>query len=230
MISRASFLENLERIQERIALACDRYGRNQEEVCLLPVTKNWPVDAVAHCQSAGIERVGENRVQEARAKQEQISGVQWDLIGHLQSNKINQVVGNFARIQTVDSVKLIKKLQIAAENKGQKCDIFLQVNAGNDPAKYGFMVDEVADALDQVLESPSLNIEGLMTIAPFAPEDPQVAQSCFQRLAKLRDSLQNSHHLSLQHLSMGMSDDLESAIAEGSTMIRVGSALFGTRD
>ena len=128
------------------------------------------MDAVAHCQSAGIERVGENRVQEARAKQEQISGVKWDLIGHLQSNKINQVVGNFARIQTVDSVKLIKKLQIAAENKVQKCDIFLQVNAGNDPAKYGFMVDEVTDALDQVLESPSLKIEGLMTIAPLLPK------------------------------------------------------------
>lgn len=230
MISRALFLENLEKIQERIALACDRYGRSQEDVCLLPVTKNWPVDAVAHCQSAGIERVGENRVQEARAKQEQISGVKWDLIGHLQSNKINQVVGNFARIQSVDSVKLIKKLQIVAEKTRQKCYIFLQVNAGDDPAKYGFREGEVADALDQVLESPCLKIEGLMTIAPFAPEDPQVAQSCFQRLANLRDSLQNSHHLSLQHLSMGMSDDLESAIAEGSTMIRVGSALFGTRD
>jgi pyridoxal phosphate enzyme (YggS family) len=229
MISRASFLENLEKIQERIALACDRCGRNQEDVCLLPVTKNWPVDAVAHCQSAGIERVGENRVQEARAKQEQISGVKWDLIGHLQSNKINQVMGKFSRVQTVDSVKLIRKLQSAAEKLGLICPVLLQVNAGEDPAKYGFNPGETASALEEALKATNLQVDGLMTIAPYAPEDPAVARACFAKLQEMRDRLQDSHGVSLPELSMGMSDDLDVAIAQGSTMIRVGSALFGSR-
>ena len=229
MISQEVFLNNLAVVKQRISDACAACGRNPQEVTLLPVTKNWPVDAVKHCVSSGIKRVGENRVQEAAIKQEQSEGVDWELIGHLQSNKVNQVVGRFARIQTLDSLKLIRKVQAAADKINHPMAILLQVNAGNDPAKYGFKIEESAFALDEILKSSHLLIEGLMTIAPYSPEDPSVARKCFDQLAGLRESLQESHGVSLDELSMGMSDDLVHAIAAGSTMIRVGSALFGSR-
>jgi pyridoxal phosphate enzyme (YggS family) len=230
MISRDEFEQNLAAIQERIRVACERNQREISEVSLLPVTKNWPVTAVEYCLDAGIPRVGENRVQEARSKQDEISGVEWELIGHLQSNKINQVMGKFARVQTVDSVKLIQKLQSAAERLDLICPILLQVNAGEDPAKYGFDSGETAAALDEALGAANLKVDGLMTIAPYAPENPAVARACFVKLQGIRDRLQDSCGVSLPELSMGMSDDLDSAIAQGSTMIRVGSALFGVRD
>jgi len=230
MISRDEFEQNLAAIQERIRVACERNQREISEVFLLPVTKNWPVAAVEYCRDAGIPRVGENRVQEAKSKQNEISGVEWELIGHLQSNKVNQVMGKFARVQTVDSLKLIQKLQSAAEKLDLICPILLQVNAGEDPAKYGFNSGETSAALEEALGAANLKVDGLMTIAPYAPENPAVARACFAKLQEIRDRLQDSHEVSLPELSMGMSDDLDSAIAQGSTMIRVGSALFGVRD
>lgn len=229
MIIREVFLNNLAALRQQVADACATCGRNPEEVSLLPVTKNWPVDAVEYCVSAGIHRVGENRVQEVALKQEQIDGVHWELIGHLQSNKVNHAVGRFARIQTLDSVKLIRKVQATAERINHPTAVLLQVNAGNDPAKYGFKLEESAFALDEILKSSHLRVDGLMAIAPFAPEEPSIARDCFDKLAELRQSLQNSHGVRLNELSMGMSDDLVHAIAAGSTMIRVGSALFGNR-
>ena len=230
MISRDEFEQNLAAIQERIRVACERNQREISEVFLLPVTKNWPVAAVEYCRDAGIPRVGENRVQEAKSKQNEISGVEWELIGHLQSNKVNQVMGKFARVQTVDSLKLIQKLQSAAEKLDLICPILLQVNAGEDPAKYGFNSGETSAALEEALGAANLKVDGLMTIAPYAPENPAVARACFAKLQEIRDRLQDSHEVLLPELSMGMSDDLDSAIAQGSTMIRVGSALFGVRD
>ncbi len=230
MISRDEFEQNLAAIQERIRVACERNQREISEVFLLPVTKNWPVAAVEYCRDAGIPRVGENRVQEAKSKQNEISGVEWELIGHLQSNKVNQVMGKFARVQTVDSLKLIQKLQSAAEKLDLICPILLQVNAGEDPAKYGFNSGETSAALEEALGAANLKVDGLMTIAPYAPENPAVARACFAKLQEIRDRLQDFHEVSLPELSMGMSDDLDSAIAQGSTMIRVGSALFGVRD
>jgi len=230
MISRDEFEQNLAAIQERIRVACERNQREISEVFLLPVTKNWPVAAVEYCRDAGIPRVGENRVQEAKSKQNEISGVEWELIGHLQSNKVNQVMGKFARVQTVDSLKLIQKLQSAAEKLDLICPILLQVNAGEDPAKYGFNSGETSAALEEALGAANLKVDGLMTIAPYAPENPAVARACFAKLQEIRYRLQDSHEVSLPELSMGMSDDLDSAIAQGSTMIRVGSALFGVRD
>ena len=229
MISREDFLSRLAELRAKIANACTSCGRNPDDVSLLPVTKNWPIDAVRYCQDASLSRVGENRVQEALSKQEQISGISWELIGHLQSNKVNQAVGRFARIQTLDSLKLIRKVQTASERIDQKTSLLLQINAGNDPAKYGFSMEEAPYALDEVHCCSHLQVDGLMTIAPYAPDDPSVAQNCFQKLADLRDKLCQKHGIKLPELSMGMSGDLEEAIGCGSTMIRVGSALFGTR-
>lgn len=230
MIEREVFFKNLESLRRRIINASSSNGRNPGEIKLLPVTKNWPFHAVRYCQEAGILAVGENRVQEARSKQASIEGMEWELIGHLQTNKINQTIGNFARIQTVDSLKLMNKLQHAAENKDVSLRILIQVNAGADPAKYGFSLESTAAALDFALSCQNLSVEGLMTIAPFSPEDRSVACNCFESLRNLRNDLEETRGHSLPELSMGMSNDLEQAIAAGSTMIRVGSALFGSRN
>lgn len=229
MISKEDFLFRLAEVRTKIVNACTSCGRNPDDVCLLPVTKNWPIDAVRYCQDAGLSRVGENRVQEALSKQDQISGISWELIGHLQTNKVNQAVSRFTRIQTLDSLKLIRKVQTASERIDRKTSLLLQINAGNDPAKYGFSMEEAPYALDEVHCCSHLQVDGLMTIAPYAPDDPSVAQNCFQKLADLRDKLCQKHGIKLPELSMGMSGDLEEAIGCGSTMIRVGSALFGTR-
>ena len=212
-------MHNLHILRKRINDACSLCGRDLEEVRLLPVTKNWSVSAVEYCRDAGLFGVGENRVQEAREKRDQISGVDWELIGHLQSNKVNQAVGIFSRIQTLDSIKLIKKVQVAAERIDQKTKVLLQVNAGNDPAKYGFSLANVPAALEQALGSSHLLVDGLMTIAPFAPDDPSVASTCFQKLADLKNALESSFAIKLRELSMGMSNDLKEAITCGSTMI-----------
>ena len=230
MIPQEDFLLNLHQLSLRIADACSKFGRQTNEVTLLPVTKNWPVDVVRYCSEVGINRVGENRVQEALSKQDQISGISWELIGHLQTNKVKHAVGRFARIQTIDSIKLIQKVQAVSESTGQKTKVLLQVNAGNDPAKYGFSINDAPFALDKVLNSSNLVVDGLMTIAPYVPDDLSVAKDCFRKLADLRSDLSQSHGVVLQELSMGMSDDLQEAIECGSTMIRVGSALFGKRN
>ncbi len=229
MISREQFLQNLRILRERVKEACSLCGRDLEEISLLPVTKNWPVSAVEYCRDVGLLRVWENRVQEAKEKYDQVPEIGWEMIGHLQSNKINQAVGIFSRIQTLDSLKLIRKLQAASARIDQKTSVLLQVNAGNDPAKHGFSVEDVPEALDEVLGSSHLCVDGLMTIAPFVPDDLSVASACFQKLADLKNILEASHGVKLRELSMGMSDDLKEAIACGSTMIRVGSALFGNR-
>ena len=230
MIEYEQFLFNLKEIRRKIENACVSCDRNPNEVSLLPVTKNWPVLAVEYCRDSGILKVGENRVQEATEKQAKITGIEWELIGHLQSNKVNQVVGCFSRIQTLDSIKIIRKVQAASERLDHKTRVLLQINSGNDPAKFGFSIDEASGALDEVMSSSHLIVDGLMTIAPYAPEDITVARDCFKKLAELKEILEQSHGVFLKELSMGMSDDLSTAIICGSTMIRVGSALFGSRN
>ena len=229
MIEEKKFLFNLEKVRQRIKDACDKSGRDMNEVTLLPVTKNWPVDAVRYCKNSKITQVGENRVQEATSKMDLIEGVEWELIGHLQSNKAKQVVGRFSRIQTVDSSKLLNRVDVASLASQVKTAILLQVNAGADPAKFGVSLADAPALLSQALKCEGLQVDGLMTIAPFAPDDPSVSAKTFFRLRNLRDQLASESGLPLKVLSMGMSGDLEQAVAEGSTMIRVGSSLFGDR-
>ena len=229
MISEEDFLINLSAVREKMADACSKCGRSVDEVKLLPVTKNWPVAAVQYCKNAGFQTVGENRVQEAREKQEVINGVNWELIGHLQSNKVNQVVGAFSRIQTLDSLKIIRRIDMAGQKMNIKSSVLLQVNTGNDPAKFGFHESEVEEAMRLALNATHLQVDGLMTIAPYVPDDLSVARNAFEKLAHLRDILEDRFEITLPELSMGMSEDLFDAISAGSTMIRVGSALWGQR-
>ena len=229
MLNEEQFRSNLAVVVSQIERFCLNFNRSPDEITLLPVTKKWPSEAVRFCQRAGVSRVGENRVQDALGKQQETSGILWELIGHLQSNKVNQVIGRFERIQTVDSLKLLGKLQAGAEQRGLKCKILLQVNTGDDPAKFGLLSEQVEAVLEHALASSNLLVEGLMTIAPYAPGEPSVARRAFGRLRELRDRLNEDFKVDMKELSMGMSGDLREAIESGSTMVRVGSALFGER-
>ena len=229
MISETEFLKNLQIVRDQIKSACVEYGRKESEISLLPVTKNWPFEVVEYCKRSGIRSVGENRVQEAVAKMEHVGGVSWELIGHLQSNKAKQVVGAFNRIQTVDSQKIAGKLGELSEKKRIKTKVLLQVKVLDDEAKYGCPPQELEGLINFALSFSSLQVEGLMTIAPYAPEDSEVARRAFIGLRELRDDLSDKMGIDLPELSMGMSMDLNQAIEAGSTMIRIGSALFGSR-
>jgi len=224
------FLNNLAEVRSRIARTCDACSRATEEVVLLPVTKTWPAEAARMAFSAGFCSVGENRVMEALEKMEEVTEEgHWELIGHLQSNKAKFIPNKFSRVQSVDSEKLLRRLDAAAANANSPLRVLLQVNAGNDPAKFGVTPKETDGFLEVALSCPNLKVEGFMTIAPLAPEDPSVARSCFESLRELRDRLVGSFEVELPELSMGMSGDMEEAIRAGSTLVRVGSALFGER-
>jgi pyridoxal phosphate enzyme (YggS family) len=214
----------------RIGEQCRAVGRNPQEVTLLPVTKTHPAAAADYAARYGFAAVGENRVQEAVEKQAGTNAaVRWELIGHLQSNKARLAVTHFGRIQSVDSEKLLTVLDRAAGELGRKLPVLLQINAGNDPAKFGAEPADAPRLLDLALGMPHLQVDGLMTIAPLS-DDPAVARRTFANLRTIRDQLAASTGAPLHELSMGMSGDLAAAIAEGSTLVRVGTALYGARD
>lgn len=229
MIPYEEFLANVASVRARIAAACAACGRAPDSVTLLPVTKTHPADAAIYAHRAGFVSVGENRVQEAVEKKPGVpAALRWELIGHLQSNKAKLAVATFDRIQSVDSPDLAKRLDRFAGESGKKLPVLLQANAGADPAKFGADFDGLAALLDAALASPNLRVDGLMTIAPL-DESPVVARRCFDNLRTWRDGLATSRGVALTELSMGMSGDLEHAITAGSTVIRVGTALFGSR-
>lgn len=224
-----SLTKNLSTLNERIEAACIRCNRPREAVKLMAVTKRFPLEIAASAVQAGLSLLGENRIQEAVDKiQRATFDARWELIGHLQSNKAQLAVQHFDAIQSVDSVKLARRLNRFSEEIGKELPILLQVNTGEDPDKFGFNTAETEGALEQILDMGALKIEGLMTIAPL-PATLESATAAFESLRKLRDQLTEKTGKPLPELSMGMSGDLEAAIAAGSTCIRVGSALFGQR-
>ncbi len=213
----------------RIAATCATAGRNPAEVTLLPVTKTHPAAAAEYAARHGFAAVGENRVQEGVEKRPQApTALRWELIGHLQSNKAKLAASHFDRIQSVDSEKLLTVLNRAAGELGKKLPVLLQINAGDDPAKFGAEPAEADRLLDTALALPHLRVDGLMTIAPLS-DDPAVARRTFARLREIRDGLATRTGAPLRELSMGMTGDLEAAILEGSTLVRIGTALYGPR-
>lgn len=209
---------NVAQVEAKIAAACARADRKRDDVTLVAVTKTFPAIAVDHAVAAGIKDVGENRVQEARDKQpETTAKARWHLIGHLQSNKAKDAVRLFDVIQTIDSVDLAEKIAKAAGEK--RPEVLLQVNIGREAQKSGIEIEDVASVAKQV--GKLLDLRGLMTIPPHG--DPEETRAYFRQLRKMRDDL------GLAELSMGMSEDYETAIEEGATIIRVGRAIFGER-
>jgi len=217
-------------VRNQIAAACARAGRDPREVELLAVTKTHPATAAAHAARYGLRAVGENRVQEGVDKRAQRSAtIAWELIGHLQSNKARLAAAHFDRVQSVDSGKLLNHLDRAAGELGKVLPVLLQINAGQDPAKFGAEPAEAPRLLDLALACKNLRVDGFMTIASLS-DDPAVAERTFANLREIRDRLAAGSGHPLRELSMGMSGDMVAAIAAGSTLVRVGTALFGTRE
>ena len=208
--------ENLAAVEDRIATACKRAGRKRSDVTLVAVSKTFPADRVDEAIAAGVTHIGENRVQEARDKKPQVHGnARWHLIGHLQSNKAKDAVRIFDVIETVDSVELAQKIAKASDAAR---DVLLQVNVGDEAQKSGVATETVTNIVQQIRAIEGIRLIGLMAIPPIG--DPR---KHFRRLRELRDQA------GLDHLSMGMSEDFEIAIEEGSTMVRIGRAIFGAR-
>jgi len=230
LIAYEEFARRADAVRAQIAAACARAGRDPREVGLLAVTKTQPAAAADYAARYGLAAVGENRVQEAVEKRAQTAAaVRWELIGHLQSNKARLAAQHFDRVQSVDSEKLLTHLDRAAAELGKILPVLLQVNAGHDPAKFGAELADAPRLLELALAQKNLHVDGFMTIAPLSP-DPAVAQRTFANLRELRDRLAAQTGAPLRELSMGMSGDFADAIAAGSTLVRIGTALFGARE
>jgi hypothetical protein len=216
-------------VEERLARALERSGRSGE-VTLVAVTKGHPVEAVRAAAEAGIRDCGENRAAElARKRAELGSPVRWHLIGHLQRNKVRAALGQFDLIQSVDSVRLAAELSQEAERAGQDVEALIQVNASGEDTKGGFEVDSALEAIAEVAVMPRLHVRGLMTMAPFT-EDEAVLRRTFRRTRALFDVCgRDVPGFDARDLSMGMSNDFDMAVEEGSTMVRLGTVLFGER-
>jgi pyridoxal phosphate enzyme (YggS family) len=212
--------DNVARVRERITEAANRAGRNPDEITLAAVTKKKPASAVLEALAAGVIDVGENYVQEAEEKHNQVVGGSWHLLGHLQSNKAKLAVSLFDLIQSVDSVKLAAAISRQPASEPQA--ILLQVHLGDEETKTGFAPNLASDAASEIAALPNLSLRGLMGIAPNGT-DPR---PYFQELKRLFNALPEANR---QILSMGMSGDFETAIEEGATLVRVGTAIFGAR-
>ena len=222
--------ENLEEIRARMAGACDRAGRSAESVRLLAVSKTHGPEAVRAAAAAGQTWFGENRVQEAAAKIPECPGhVQWHLIGHLQSNKAAQAARLFDWVHSVDSVKLLEALDRYAGEAGRRLGVLVQVNVSGEGTKSGVAPGGVREILERANELCRVQVRGLMTIPPLT-EDPEKARVHFRALRELRDRLAGKTGMDLGELSMGMTHDMDVAIEEGATIVRVGTGIFGERE
>ncbi|MCX5666264.1 MAG: YggS family pyridoxal phosphate-dependent enzyme [Candidatus Omnitrophica bacterium] len=224
----AMIADNLKAVTQRISRSCAKSGRSADVVKLVCVTKEANLQQIEEVLALGVKDIGENRVQDALFKYRSIGGrVTWHLIGHLQTNKVSHAVRIFSLIHSVDSLRLIEAIDREAKKISKVQDILIQVNTSGEESKFGISQDEVRPFFEKAVLYPNINISGLMTMAPEVP-DPEEARPCFRRLRELRDEI-NSLKLtaySLKLLSMGMSNDFEAAIEEGSTMVRVGRAIF----
>jgi pyridoxal phosphate enzyme (YggS family) len=226
----ARLAETLPSVRERIERACTAAQRGPEEVRLVAVTKSHPFEAVEAAIAAGLTDLGENRVEELERKVESFGsdGLRWHMIGHLQSRKARRAAAVAHLIHSVDSVRLAERLSRAAVDDERVVRVLAQVNTSGEEVKSGFPADEAFEAVHRIAELPGIRVDGLMTMAPFV-DDERILAPTFAALRDLSERLRNATDRVGAELSMGMTNDLEIAIREGSTMVRVGTALFGER-
>jgi pyridoxal phosphate enzyme (YggS family) len=222
------FPSRLEHVRELIDAAAKKSGRHAHEIELIAVTKTHLADTVREAMRAGLTEFGENKVQEARGKIEELARGRWHLIGHLQTNKAKEAVRLFDAIDSLDRLELAQELDRRAEAFGKTQEVLLQVNIAGESTKFGCPPDAAHRLAEAINALPRLALRGLMTIAPYAPE-PEKSRPHFAALRELRDVLQRDTGLHLPVLSMGMSGDFAVAIEEGATSVRIGTALFGER-
>ncbi|HET8930791.1 MAG TPA: YggS family pyridoxal phosphate-dependent enzyme [Acidimicrobiales bacterium] len=231
--SKAELEANLADVQARITAAARRVDRDPAQIRLLPVTKTMGDEAVGWLAETGVGLVGENKAQEARGKRELFDdlGLSWAMIGHLQSNKVNQVAGYAVELQSLDRLSLAGKLDRRLQTLGASIDVFIQVNSSGEASKYGLEPDDVPGFADEIRSLDTLRVRGLMTLAVFS-QDRDLVVRCFTTMVDLRERLRQdaSDPERFAELSMGMSGDFELAIEHGATTVRVGQAIFGARD
>ncbi|ABW66985.1 YggS family pyridoxal phosphate-dependent enzyme [Desulfosudis oleivorans] len=224
--------DKLEQIRERIQAATEACGRDPATVRLVAVSKTQPVSRIAEAIAAGATDLGENYIQEAKEKIESLAGhsVCWHFIGHLQSNKAKIAVSLFDWIHTVDSVKLAAEIDKHAAKLGKVQKILIQVNTGQERSKSGVAPEDMAGLVTEISRFAHVTVQGLMAIPPFYA-DPEAVRPHFKKLRMLRDAIEKQQipNVVMEELSMGMSGDFDAAIAEGATMVRIGTAIFGAR-
>lgn len=224
--------DNLKAVEEKIQKACDRAGRDRSEVTLIAVSKTKPVDMLIEAYNDGIRTFGENKVQELTGKIEQMpDDIQWHMIGHLQRNKVKYIAGKVALIHSVDSYRLAEEINIQAKKHGCIIPILIEVNVANEESKFGVKLDEAEDLVRECAALDGITVKGLMTIAPFV-EDPEDNRPVFKALKdkSVDIAAKKIDNVSMDILSMGMTNDYEIAIEEGATMVRVGTGIFGARN
>jgi pyridoxal phosphate enzyme (YggS family) len=227
----------IDEVKRRIVAACRRAGRDPAEVTLVAVTKTVPVERIQQAVDAGLALLGENRVQEAASKGDRVRGdVTWHLVGHLQTNKVRKAVATFSMIQSVDSLELAREIdrRVGDPRGGEtakRMDVLVEVNTSGEATKFGVRPEECVDLVAKIAELMHVSVKGLMTIGAFTPDDAAV-RACFKRLRDLRERIQDARieNASMDYLSMGMTSDFETAIEEGSNMVRIGAAIFGPRE
>jgi PLP dependent protein len=228
--------DNIAAIRQRIEAAARRVGRNPQEIALMAVTKTHPPQRIREAYAAGIRIFGENRVQEFAGKADsllELADSEWHMIGHLQSNKAGKAAELFSAVDSVDSLRLADRLNAAAKKENKKLPVLIEINVGGEQAKSG-VAPESPEFDELLLNAPgfaALQFRGLMTVPPFT-EDPEQARPYFRKLREIRDSIGKRRlpSIAMEGLSMGMSHDFEVAIEEGSTCVRVGTAIFGERE
>lgn len=224
-----AFRANLAAVEERIARACARAGRDRAAVRLLPITKTVPAHILRFAFAAGIRSFGENRIQEATAKREALADlpIDWSIVGHLQTNKAKHLARFAREFHALDSLRVAELLDRRLEQEGRALDVYVQVNTSGEESKFGLHPDALPPFVDRLGDFPRLRPRGLMTLALFSTDMARV-RPCFALLRRLRDAAVR-RHAGLTELSMGMSGDFEEAIEDGADVVRVGQAIFGKR-
>ncbi|MBY0759460.1 MULTISPECIES: YggS family pyridoxal phosphate-dependent enzyme [Sellimonas] len=224
--------ENLKEVEERIQKACERAGRNRDEVTLVAVSKTKPLQMIEEAYDAGIRVFGENKVQELAEKHEKLPGdIRWQMIGHLQRNKVKNIIDKVDLIHSVDSIRLLETIEKEAEKKNVTANVLLEVNMAKEESKFGLFPEEVLSFTDKLKDFPHVIVRGLMTIAPDT-DNPEENRQYFSGLRKLSVDIasKNIDNIHMGVLSMGMTNDYEVAIEEGATMVRIGTGIFGKRN
>lgn len=224
--------ENLADVEKAIEKACEKAGRKREEVTLIAVSKTYPVEDIKTAMECGATVFGENKVQELVEKEEQLpKDIEWHLIGHLQRNKVKYIVDKVAMIHSVDSLRLAEEISKEAVKKNVDVNVLIEVNVAQEETKFGVTLEETETLIEQIAQLPNVFVKGLMTIAPYVI-DMEENRELFRKLKQLAVDIKakNIDNVSMDVLSMGMTNDYPVAIEEGATMIRVGTGIFGQRD
>ncbi len=223
--------DDLKNVEQRVEEACRRAGRSRDEVTLIAVSKTKPIELLREAYAEGVRDFGENKVQELVTKMEQMPGeIRWHMIGHLQRNKVRQIIDQVSLIHSVDTYRLAEEINIQAKKRGRIIPILVEVNIAGEESKFGTSAEDAMLLVEEIAKLENVRIKGLMTVAPFVA-DAEENRPYFRKIRQLSVDIANKNidNVSMQILSMGMTGDYEVAIEEGATMVRVGTGIFGER-